>query len=132
MITGVNNLEQLKYIINNDPRVVMVDFFATWCTPCQMLTPLLLQLEKDFLNKVNIIRIDIDRYPRIADAFSITAVPTLLFFFNKIFWKELTIVGADIGTTYMNTSILLTQHNDGLLPIQEALLWNPKKNLDSN
>jgi len=132
MITGVNNLEQLKYIINNDPRVVMVDFFATWCTPCQMLTPLLLQLEKDFLNKVNIIRIDIDRYPRIADAFSITAVPTLLFFFNKIFWKELTIVGADIGTTYMNTSILLTQHNDGLLPIQEALLWNPKENLDSN
>lgn len=131
MITGVNNLEQLKYIINNDPRVVMVDFFATWCTPCQMLTPLLLQLEKDFLNKVNIIRIDIDRYPRIADAFSITAVPTLLFFFNKIFWKELTIVGADIGTTYMNTSILLTQHNDGLLPIQEALLWNPKENLDS-
>lgn len=131
MITNVNNLEQLRYIVNTDPRVIMVDFFSTWCTPCSMLTPLLLQLEQEYQNKVLIIRVDIERYPRIADAFSITAVPTILYFFNKIFWKELTVVGADLGTIYMNVSILLTQHNDGLLPIQEALLWNPKKNLDS-
>ena len=131
MITNVNNLEQLRYIVNTDPRVIMVDFFSTWCTSCSMLTPLLLQLEQEYQNKVLIIRVDIERYPRIADAFSITAVPTILYFFNKIFWKELTVVGADLGTIYMNVSILLTQHNDGLLPVQEALLWNPKKNLDS-
>lgn len=131
MITDIDNLEQLKFIINSDPRVILVNFFAHWCTPCQLLNPLLLQLEKTYLNKVLIIRVDIDRYPRIADAFSITAMPTICFFFNKVFWKELTVSGGDIGTIYMNVSILLTQHNDGLLPMQSALLYNPKEPLDS-
>jgi len=129
MIENVNNLEELRHIVNTDHRVIILDFFAPWCTPCLMLTPLLIDLEKFFKNKVLVIKIDIDRYPRLADAFNITSVPTIAFFFNRILWKELTITGADIGTTYENVNILLTEHNDGFLPIPRALLFNPKTDL---
>jgi len=125
MITNIGTLEQLHKIINTDPRIVLVNFTANWCTPCNMFTPLLDQMEKFYGNRILIIQIDVQRFPRIADAFSIVAMPTLLFFFNKILWKELTITGADIGTAYSNVNILLTQHNDGETQLKRSLIYAP-------
>lgn len=131
MINNVDNLDQLREIIAREPRVVVLDFYANWCTPCQLLTPLLIDMEKFYLNKCLVIQINVERYPRIADAFGIVAMPTICFFYNNTFWKELTLTGADIGTIYQNVNILLTMHDDGVPKPKRALRNNPEKSLDS-
>jgi len=131
MINNVDDLEQLRYIIEKEPRVVVLDFFANWCSPCQLLTPLLIDMEKYFKNRCLVIQINIERYPKIANAFNVVAMPTLLFFYNNVFWKELTVTGSDIGTIYENVNILLTSHGDGETALTKALRYNPKKPLDS-
>jgi len=131
MINNVDTLEDLKYIIEKENRVVVLDFFANWCTPCQMLTPLLIDMEKYYLNKVLVIQIDVERYRKIANAFNITSMPTVMFFYNNTFWKELTVAGADIGTMYDNVNILLTMHNDGEPKLKRDLRKVPQKSLDT-
>jgi len=129
MIESIENLDQLRKITNTDKRVLVLDFYAPWCTPCDLLTPLLQQMEKFYNNKCLVIRIDVYKYSSIADAFGITGMPTVMFFFGKKLWKELTVVGGDIGTIYQNVSILITQRNDGMLPVNEQLLYNPQSGL---
>ncbi len=125
MITNIGTLEEIKKIVDNDPRVVILYFSAQWCTPCNIFNPQLQDMEKFYANKVLIIEINVDRFPRISDAFGISSIPTLMFFFNKILWRKLTVTGADIGQSYDNVSILLTQHNDGEQQLKRDLIYNP-------
>jgi thiol-disulfide isomerase/thioredoxin len=125
MITNIGTLEEIKKIVDKDPRVVILYFSATWCTPCNIFNPQLQDMEKFYANKVLIIEINVDRFPRISDAFGISSIPTLVFFFNKILWRKLTVTGADLGQSYDNVSILLTQHNDGEQQLKRDLIYNP-------
>ena len=125
MITNIGTLEEIKKIVDKDPRVVILYFSASWCTPCNIFNPQLQDMEKFYANKILIIEINVDRFPRISDAFGISSIPTLMFFFNKILWRKLTVTGADIGQSYDNVSILLTQHNDGEQQLKRDLIYNP-------
>lgn len=60
-------------LINGE--LVLVDFFATWCGPCKMLSPIL-----DELESVNVVKIDVDECPTLARKFGIMSVPTLMIF----------------------------------------------------
>lgn len=60
-------------LINGE--LVLVDFFATWCGPCKMLSPIL-----DDLESVNVVKIDVDACPNLARKFGIMSVPTLMIF----------------------------------------------------
>jgi len=125
MITNIGTLEEIQKIVDKDPRVVILYFSALWCTPCNIFNPQLQDMEKFYNNKVLIIEINVDRFPRIANAFGIASIPTLIFFFNKILWRRLMITGADLGQAYDNVSILLTQHNDGEQQLKSDLIYNP-------
>jgi len=125
MITDVGTIEKIKYIVDNDPRIVILNFSANWCTPCNMFTPELESMEAFYKNRILIIKVDVQRYPRVADAFNIVAMPTLIFFYNKIMWKNMTITGGDIGQAYSNVNVLLTQHNDGETALKRSLIYNP-------
>lgn len=57
---------------------VLVDFWAAWCAPCHTLSPALEQLATDKAGQLKLVKVDIDRAPRLAQRFSIQAVPTLL------------------------------------------------------
>lgn len=59
---------------------VAIDFFATWCGPCKMLGQVLENIENDI--DIDIIKIDIDKYPELAREYKIMSVPTVLLF-NK-------------------------------------------------
>jgi thioredoxin 1 len=124
MITNIGTLEEIHKIVNTDPRVVILYFSANWCTPCNIFNPQLLDMEKFYMNKVLIIQINVERFPNISDAFSIASIPTLIFFFNKILWRKLTVTGGDIGKSYDNVSILLTQHNDGEQQLKSDLIYD--------
>ena len=64
---------------NSADQVVVVDFFATWCGPCTMLTPVL-EKAADELTNVPFYKVDIDEEMELANQYKIMTVPTLLFF----------------------------------------------------
>lgn len=61
---------------------VLVDFYATWCGPCQMMAPILDQVNTQLKGKLKVVKIDTDRYPQIASQHQIYALPTLVLFKN--------------------------------------------------
>ncbi len=61
---------------------VLVDFYATWCGPCQMMAQILQQVAQQTKGKVSIVKIDTDKYPEIASQNQIQALPTLVVFKN--------------------------------------------------
>ena len=60
--------------------VVIVDFFADWCGPCQMLVPILEDIQKELGEKVKIVKVDVDASQDLAQEFSVSSIPTLVFF----------------------------------------------------
>ncbi len=57
----------------------VVDFFATWCKPCQMLAPVIEEVSKKYQN-VSFYKIDIDKESALADKYYVMSVPTIMFF----------------------------------------------------
>lgn len=79
---------KFQELIEGD-KPVLVDFFATWCQPCKMQTPILEQLSKEMGNKVRIIKIDVEKNPKVAQMYQIQGVPTLAIFNKgKIVWRN--------------------------------------------
>ena len=66
--------EELDELIKND--LVLVDFYATWCGPCQLLSPILEELEKE--NKdLTIVKIDVDKAEKLARSHGVMSIPTI-------------------------------------------------------
>lgn len=74
------NKEELENLLKQD-KIVIVDFFAEWCGPCQMLTPVLEQLAEE-CSDVDILKVDIDEEQDLAINYGIEVVPTLMIFKN--------------------------------------------------
>ena len=63
-----------------DSRLVIVDFWATWCGPCRMLSPLLDEVEEEMSDKIVVVKVNVDDADEVAAQFRIMNIPTLLFF----------------------------------------------------
>lgn len=61
---------------------VLVDFYATWCGPCQMMAPILEQVNTQMNERLMVVKIDTDNYPDLATNYQIHALPTLVLFKN--------------------------------------------------
>ena len=65
-----------------DEKLVIVDFWATWCGPCRMLSPLLDEVEEEMADKITVVKVNVDDADEIAMRYRIMSIPTLLFFKN--------------------------------------------------
>lgn len=75
-------------LIHSD-KPVLIDFFATWCGPCQMLGPVLKEVKNQLGDSVSIIKIDVDKNQELAAMQQVRGVPTMMLFQNgKQLWRQ--------------------------------------------
>jgi len=68
--------------IQNAKTAVLVDFFAIWCPPCFILTPILEKLEKEYQEKVIFSKVNVDNAPKTSQKFGINPIPAVILFKN--------------------------------------------------
>lgn len=81
-------METFNNVISGD-RLVLVDFFATWCQPCRMMHPILTQVKDVLGERIRIIKVDVDRHGETASRYGIQSVPTLMLFrHGDVLWRQ--------------------------------------------
>ena len=87
----IKHLEEATFSKDIQHGLILVDFYADWCGPCRMMTPVLEKVAKDVKGKAVIGKLDIDKAQKIASQFQVTSIPTL------ILYKEGKEVGRLVG-----------------------------------
>ena len=77
-VTDANFFDELQ-----KTDLLLLDFYAAWCGPCRMLSPILEEIANLYVGKLEIGKVDIDSEQRIAADFQVTSVPTLILFKTK-------------------------------------------------
>ena len=81
-------MESFNDIINSE-QLTLVDFFATWCGPCKMMHPVLVQLKDALGDSIRIIKIDVDKNESLSMTYRVQSVPTLMLFRKgEVLWRQ--------------------------------------------
>ena len=70
--------ENFENEVLNSDKTVLIDFWATWCGPCRMLSPIVDEIENEVSNKVKVGKINVDEEQDLASKFGIMSIPTLV------------------------------------------------------
>lgn len=80
-------MESFNDIINGD-KPVLVDFYATWCGPCKVMSPTVEAIGKELIGQARVLKIDVDKNQAVANLYRIQSVPTLIIFKKgEIVWR---------------------------------------------
>lgn len=93
--------------IINGNDLVLVDFYAEWCGPCKMMSPILQEVKLDLKEAVKIIKVNVDQHQDLAGHFMVRGVPTfMLFKAGKMLWRQSGVLSAkdlkQIISSHMN------------------------------
>ncbi|MBD1832362.1 MULTISPECIES: thioredoxin [Cyanophyceae] len=69
-------------LLSSSQKLILVDFYATWCGPCQMMASILDQVNTRMSDRVQVVKVDTDNYPELATNYQVHALPTLVLFKN--------------------------------------------------
>ena len=97
--------ENFENEVIKSSKPTIVDFWAEWCGPCKMLTPILEELSNEMKNEINVVKVNLDENQDLAMKYSIRSIPTLLLF------KEGNLIDTKVG----------------LLPKSEIVTWFKSK-----
>lgn len=79
-MANIINTNEFVNEVEYKEGVVVVDFFATWCGPCKMLSPVFESLAEEMEDKADFFKVDIDESMDLAQKFTVTTVPTVIVF----------------------------------------------------
>ncbi|TDG46762.1 hypothetical protein AWZ03_006809 [Drosophila navojoa] len=89
MVYTVTDTNDFKtQLTNAGDKLVVVDFFATWCGPCKMIAPKLEELAQQYSEKIVVIKVDVDECEDIAMEYNVSSMPTFLFIKNSAKLEE--------------------------------------------
>jgi thioredoxin 1 len=105
----VNN-DTFETIVLNSDKPIMLDFWAPWCGPCKMVSPILDELATKYAGKITIAKVNTDENSDLAVKYSIQGIPTMIFI--KEGQEVDRIVGASTATTYANKIDTMLEKNN--------------------
>lgn len=79
MVTQIDDRSFQSTVLESDTPV-LVDFYATWCGPCQALAPSIEEISRDMEGRLKVVKVDVDESPGAASEFGVTSIPTLVLF----------------------------------------------------
>ena len=80
----------------NGETPVLTDFYATWCAPCQAMSPILKQVKNGLEDKITVVKIDVDKNQAAANRFNVRGVPTLVLFKKgQVVWRKSGVMPAE-------------------------------------
>lgn len=74
--------QSFQELLSSSEKPVLVDFYATWCGPCKMMSTILDQVNLMMKDRLQVVKIDTDQYPQLASDHQVHALPTLVLFKN--------------------------------------------------
>ncbi|MDP5000946.1 MAG: thioredoxin [Flavobacterium sp.] len=101
------NIMNAKFneIINGND-LVLVDFYAEWCGPCKMMSPILQEVKINLKESVKIIKINVDQHQDLASHFMVRGVPTLMLFkTGKMLWRQSGVLSSKDLTSIISTHL---------------------------
>jgi thioredoxin 1 len=69
----------INEVLNSD-KPVLIDFWASWCGPCRMLSPIVEEIANEYADKIKVGKINIDEQPQLAARYNVASIPTLILF----------------------------------------------------
>lgn len=79
MITNADDFSFDQEVINSD-KPVLVDFWAQWCMPCKMLSPIIDEVAESLNGRIGIVKVNVDESPESSLQYDITSIPTMILF----------------------------------------------------
>lgn len=69
-------------LVKSSDKPVLVDFWADWCGPCKMVSPVIEQIAREYKGRLLTIKVNVDQKPQVAGAYDVQSIPTIM-----MFWK---------------------------------------------
>ena len=80
MMNQITSTEQFEQQVLNSSNPVFVDFWAEWCGPCRMVSPVVEELSQEYGDKVDFVKVNVDANNELAQKFNVFSIPTLAVF----------------------------------------------------
>lgn len=81
--------KNLKELLSKSPDLLLVDFHADWCGPCQTMEPVISEVLDSMQGKIKLLKIDVEKHPQLAQQFAVRSIPHYaLFKRGKILWRK--------------------------------------------